>query len=64
MKMKTNLKAGGRRIGGTGTNYSQTLVRDNGAGLKVKTRLKSGIVYKTSFMKPNHNQTLVRDNAA
>ena len=52
MKLKTNLKAGGRRV-----NHNQTLVRDarKTRGLKVKTNLKAG------GKKWNHNQTLVRD---
>jgi hypothetical protein len=51
MKVRTNLKAGGRKL-----NHNQTLVRDarRTKWLKVKTNLKAG------GRKLNHNQTLVR----
>jgi len=54
MKVKTNLKAGGRNW-----NHNETLVRDaaKAKGMKVKTNLKAGVRY------PNHNETLVRDAA-
>jgi hypothetical protein len=37
MRTKTNCKAGG-----IWTNHSETLVRDNGKNLKVKTALRAG----------------------
>jgi hypothetical protein len=37
MKTKTNCKAGGKSL-----NHSETLVRDNGMNLKVKTALRAG----------------------
>jgi hypothetical protein len=37
MRTKTNCKAGG-----TSLNHSETLVRDNGKNLKVKTALRAG----------------------
>ena len=45
LKVKTNLKAGGRA-----RNHNETLVR----GLKVKTSIKAGGRLR------NHNETLVR----
>jgi hypothetical protein len=36
MRTKTNLKSGGMK------NYNETLVRDNGKNLKVKTTLRAG----------------------
>ena len=39
MKTKTNCKAGGYM---TSLNHSETLVRDNGKRLKVKTALRAG----------------------
>jgi len=52
MKIKSNLKAGGRNI-----NHNQTIVRDKAkaGGVKVKTNVRAGGVSR------NHNQTLVRD---
>ena len=38
MKTKTNCKAGGL----ASTNHSETLVRDSGKNLKVKTALRAG----------------------
>jgi hypothetical protein len=52
MKTKTNCKAGGLAT----TNHSETLVRDNGKGLKVRTNCKAG------GGNSQHNETLVRDN--
>jgi hypothetical protein len=54
MKVKTNVKAGGRRM-----NHNETLVRDAAKvrGVKVKTNVKAG------GKKLNHNETLVRDTA-
>ena len=51
MKIRTNLRAGGRKI-----NHNQTLVRDDrkATGVKVWTQLKSG------GRRLNHNQTMVR----
>ena len=41
MKTKTNCKAG--TVGGGGSfNHNETLVRDNGKNLKVKTALRAG----------------------
>ena len=37
MRTKTNCKAGG-----TSLNHNETLVRDNGKNLKVKTALRAG----------------------
>jgi hypothetical protein len=37
MKTKTNCKAGGMPI-----NHNETLVRDNGKNLKIKTALRAG----------------------
>ena len=37
MKTKTNCKAGGAQL-----NHNETLVRDNGKSLKVKTALRAG----------------------
>lgn len=50
MKVKTNVKAGGRAF-----NHNETLVRraPNPPGLKVKTNIKAG----GSML--NHNETLV-----
>ena len=44
MKTKTNCKAGGIRL----TNHSETLVRDNGKSLKVKTALWAGAAKRIS----------------
>jgi hypothetical protein len=43
MKTKTNCKAGGVNL-----NHSETLVRDNGKNLKVKTALRAGYKRATS----------------
>lgn len=43
MKTKTNCKAGGENL-----NHSETLVRDNGKNLKVKTALRAGYKRATS----------------
>ena len=56
MKTKTNCKAGKLAGWGGAGNHNETLVRDNGKGLKVKTNLKAGGVFQ------NHNETLVRDS--
>jgi hypothetical protein len=37
MRIKTNCKAGGKDL-----NHNETLVRDNGKNLKVKTGLRAG----------------------
>ena len=46
MKTKTNCKAGGAGADGAdgrlSSNHSETLVRDNGKRLKVKTALRAG----------------------
>lgn len=53
MKIKTNVKAGGRNL-----NHNEMLVRDRAMrGLKVKTHVKAG------GRSLNHNETLVRDVA-
>jgi hypothetical protein len=39
MRTKTNCKAGQDKIA---TNHNETLVRDNGKNLKVKTALRAG----------------------
>ena len=41
MKTKSNVKAGLRGWGGS-LNHNETLVRDNGKSLKVKTALRAG----------------------
>lgn len=53
MKIRTNLKAGGRKL-----NHNQTLVRDTRKtkGVEVKTNVRAGGRMK------NHNQTLVCDS--
>lgn len=53
MRIKTNLKAGGRRI-----NHNETLVRvvRKSKGLKVRTSVKAG------GKRINHNQILVHDS--
>ena len=43
MKTKTNCKAGGENL-----NHSETLVRDNGKNLQVKTALRAGYKRATS----------------
>ena len=53
MKTKTRVKAG--RANGRPVNHNETLLRDSGAGLKLKTRIKAG------SKRPNHNETLLRD---
>jgi hypothetical protein len=55
MKTKTHVRAGINR--GVPTNHNETLVRDRGRakGIKVKTRVKAGMV---TF---NHNETLIAD---
>jgi hypothetical protein len=52
MKIRTNLKAGGRKF-----NHNETLVREGRKpnGVKVRTNLKAGGRLR------NHNQILVRD---
>jgi hypothetical protein len=54
MKVKTNVKAGGRKF-----NHNETLVRDAAKirGVKIKTNVKAG------GKRFNHNETLVRDVA-
>ena len=51
MRVKTNIKAGGRF-----RNHNQTMVRE-GKGLRVKTNIKAGNVKRY----PNHNQTVLRN---
>jgi hypothetical protein len=53
MKVKTHVRAGGIRL----TNHNETIVRDKGKGkgLKVKTRVKAGMLTY------NHNETLVAE---
>jgi hypothetical protein len=55
MKTKTHVRAGINRT--IPTNHNETLVRDRGRakGIKVKTRVKAGMV---TF---NHNETLIAD---
>jgi hypothetical protein len=54
MKAKTRVKAG--KAKGRPVNTNETLLRDSGAGLKMKTRIKAGT------RRPNHNETLLRDS--
>jgi hypothetical protein len=49
MKIRTSIKAGGRRL-----NHNETLV---GSGLKTRTALKAGYI---CGVVRNHNETLVR----
>jgi hypothetical protein len=51
MKTKTRVRAGGIRL----QNHNETLVKAAPTGLKVKTKVKAGL------LSSNHNETLVRD---
>jgi hypothetical protein len=54
MKAKTKLAAG--RAKGRPVNHNETLLRDSGTALKVKTQIKAGTKVR------NHNETLLRDS--
>jgi Fe-S cluster assembly iron-binding protein IscA len=51
MKLKTNVKAGGVRLG----NHNETIVGQAKKGLAVRTSVKAGGLAGT-----NHNETIVR----
>jgi hypothetical protein len=51
MKTKTRVRAGGIRL----QNHNETLVKAAPTGLKVKTKVKAGL------LSSNHNEMLVRD---